>query len=231
MLGYKILCGHVWAYEHCPKVRHVAKSDDNVEVDMDTLVTRLTRDPGTDTWHNLITCPTLCYGMKVIRSTSAGMTGNWSHSREDFDRDWMPAFCVGFLSLSTPEVGAKLAQAGLAVFGKKLEAVTQIEDSLITGVLRERLPELRLQMLEVRPPFPWRLFQYCPWLHAFKSTFLNDLIISKKSSRKGVQYIGNISNLDVWRFYLCEGMEGALEAIEATVPWNMPSFMWSVCAR
>ena len=40
LLGYKILCGHVWAWEHCPHVRHVAKSDDNVVVDMDTLVTR-----------------------------------------------------------------------------------------------------------------------------------------------------------------------------------------------
>ena len=163
MLGYKILCGHVWAYDHCPQVRHVAKSDDNVEVDMDTLVTRLTRDPESDTWHNLITCPTLCYGMKVIRSSSAGMTGNWSHSREDFDRDWMPAFCVGFLSLSTPEVGAKLAQAGLAVFGKRPEAVTQIEDSLITGVLRERLPELRLEVLEVSCDWSDSDLMRCDW--------------------------------------------------------------------
>ena len=70
------------AYDYCPRVRHVAKSDDNVEVDMDTLVTRLTRDEDNeDTWRDLITCPTLCYGMKVIRSSSAGMTGNWSHSR------------------------------------------------------------------------------------------------------------------------------------------------------
>ena len=62
-------------------MRHVAKSDDNVEVDMDTLVTRLKRDPEPDTWRDLITCPTLCYGMKVIRSSGGGMTGNWSHSR------------------------------------------------------------------------------------------------------------------------------------------------------
>ena len=36
MLGYKILCGHAWAYDHCPRVRHVAKSDDNVEVQYKT---------------------------------------------------------------------------------------------------------------------------------------------------------------------------------------------------
>ena len=230
MLGYKILCGHIWAYEHCPGVRHVAKTDDNVEVDMDTLVTRLQSDTETD-WHNLITGPTVCWGMLVIRSSKGGMRGNWSTSKEEFDRDWMPAFCVGFLSITTPEVGAKLAQVGLAVYGESPGPITQIEDSLITGVLRERLPGLRLQMLEARPPFPWRLFSYCGWLHSFKSTFLNDLIISKKSSRKGIQYVGDIRNPNVWRFFLCQRVEVILEAIETIVPWKLPYNLWSVCAR
>ena len=146
MLGYKILCGHVWAYEHCPQVRHVAKSDDNVEVDMDTLVTRLTGDMETD-WQDLITGPTVCFGMPVIRSSKGGMRGNWSTLKEEFDRDWMPVFCVSSAS-PHPRLCTERAQ---------------------------------------------------------------------KSSRKGVQYIGEISNP--------EGMEGTLEAIEATVPWNMPSFL------
>ena len=30
-----------------------------------------------------------------------------------WDRDWMPAFCVGFLSLTSPQLGAQLAQVGL----------------------------------------------------------------------------------------------------------------------
>ena len=47
----------------------------------------------------------------------------------------MPAFCVGFLSLSTPEVGAKLAQAGLAVFGRNEGPVTQIEVSCDWSIL------------------------------------------------------------------------------------------------
>ena len=62
------------------QVRHVAKSDDNVVVDMDTLVTRLQEDTVTD-WSNLITCPTPCFGMPVIRSAKGGMRGNWSTSR------------------------------------------------------------------------------------------------------------------------------------------------------
>ena len=60
----------------------------------------------------------------------------------------MPAFCVGFLSLATPEVGAQLAQVGFALYRESPRDITQIEDSLVTGVLRERLPQLRLEMLE-----------------------------------------------------------------------------------
>ena len=60
---------------------HVAKSDDNVEVDLDTLTSAL-QSPGLGAghWAGLVTCPTLCYGMRVIREARAGMTGNWSHS-------------------------------------------------------------------------------------------------------------------------------------------------------
>ena len=60
---------------------HVAKSDDNVEVDLDTL-TSVLRAPGRGAGQGagLVTCPTLCYGMRVIREARAGMTGNWSHS-------------------------------------------------------------------------------------------------------------------------------------------------------
>ena len=37
-LGYKILAGYVWAHQHCPGVDHVAKTDDNVVLDLPLLV-------------------------------------------------------------------------------------------------------------------------------------------------------------------------------------------------
>ena len=94
---------------------------------------------------------------------------------------------------------------GLALYGDSAEDVTLIEDSLITGVLRERLPHVRcrsrsrsrrhqdtllallfrLEVLAVRP-LPWRLFSWFSLGHLFKETFFNDLIISKRSSRGGV---------------------------------------------
>ena len=88
---------------------------------------------------------------QVIRSSSPQMTGNWSHTREEIDRDFMPDFCVGFLSLTTPWVGAQLAQVGLELYGASDTPVAQIEDSLITGVLRERLPGVRIEMMHLGP--------------------------------------------------------------------------------
>ena len=83
----------------------------------------------------------------------------------------------------------------------------------------------------MRPAIPWRVCSHCPWLHMFKSTFYNDLIITKTSSRKGIQYVGDITNLNVWRYYLCATLEGILETIEASIPWMIPSFFWSICSR
>ena len=170
------------------------------------------------------------FHFQVIRSTSGGMTGNWSHSKEEIEHDIMPDFCVGFLSLTTPDVGAQLAQVGLVMYGDSKTPITQIEDSLITGILRERLPHIRIKMMELGPRWE-RIFTWCPWLHVFKQTFMNDLIISKKSSRNNVEYVGGITNPNVWKFFLCLMVEGGLGIMEEKFPTLMPSFIWGVCAR
>ena len=83
LLAYKILAGHVWSYLHCPGVRHVAKSDDNVEVDMARLVESLqSRGENSAHWEQVISCPSVSHQPKVIRSSSGGMSGNWSESTE-----------------------------------------------------------------------------------------------------------------------------------------------------
>ena len=151
LLGYKILAGHVWAFHHCQTASQVAKSDDNVELDMEGLVSSLQARQG-EGLENVITCPTVSYNPVVIRSTSGGMTGAWSESPSDWERDRLPTFCVGFLSLTTPSLGAQLAQVGLELYRDRETDVVQIEDSLITGVLRERLPHLTIEVLSVGSP-------------------------------------------------------------------------------
>ena len=73
------------------------------------------------------------------------MTGNWSWSEAEFSRSYMPEVCNGWLSVTTPKVGAELAQVGLSLFG---ESGVSNGDTLVTGVLRERLPHVRIDILE-----------------------------------------------------------------------------------
>ena len=228
-LGYKILMGYVWAYTRCTQVEYTAKTDDNVVLDMDTIITALQARTGTR--ENFITCPTLNWGMKVLRSATPHMTGNWSVSKEEYDRDVMPDFCIGFLYVTTPKVGAALVQVGLALYNQT--EVVQIEDSLITGVLRERLPQVSIEMLET-PGIPslWqRFFTLCPWMNTFKQTFFNSMIMSKRSSRSDVHYVGSITTPGVWRFFICLHVEGLLELVDFSLPGLVPLWLWDVCVR
>ena len=230
LLGYKILAGHVWAYHHCQTARQVAKSDDNVELDMEGLVTSLQARQG-DGWEDVITCPTVAYNMKVIRSSSGGMTGAWSESRDDWERDSLPTFCVGFLSVTTPRLGAQLAQVGLELYKDRETEVVQIEDSLITGVLRERLPHITIEVLSRGHPAWNRVTSWCSFTHMFKQTFFNDLVISKVSSRSNIHYVGSITNLQLWKFYLCVLMEATLHTVQSHTPLPVPPFLWTICTR
>ena len=228
-LGYKLLMGYVWAYTYCGEVDYVAKTDDNVELDMETVMDALEHRIGPE--ENFITCPTLNWGMKVLRSATPHMTGNWSVSKEVFDRDVMPDFCIGFLYVTTPQVGAALTQVGLALYSET--EVTQIEDSLITGVLRERLPQVTIQMLET-PGVPslWQIFfTVCPWMNTFKQTFFNNMIRSKRSSRNNVHYVGPVTTPGVWRFFICLHLEGLFELVDLSAPGLVPSWMWDLCVR
>ena len=133
--------------------------------------------------------------------------------------------------VTTPRVGAALVQAGLAMYGET--ETEQIEDSLITGILRERLPGVSLATLEtcLAAKLWLRVFSHCPWITGFKITFLNTFVISKTSSRSNVQYVGHITSPQVWRYFLCLHYEGVLEMVDSLADGLVPDFVWSVCKR
>ena len=143
----------------------------------------------------------------------------------------MPDFCTGFLYVTTPRVGAGLVQAGLELYNDT--DVEQIEDSLITGVLRERLPGVFLDTLEtgVTAPLWLNFFSHCPWLIGFKITFFNDMVISKRSSRSDVQYVGSVTDPGVWRYFLCLHLEGGLGLVDHAMPGLVPQIVWDICVR
>ena len=159
------------------------------------------------------------------------MTGNWSISREEFNFEYHPDFCSGFLYLTTPNTGAALAQAGVLLYPEK--PMKQIEDSLITGVLRESLQNVDIDQMNLSPmSFLWdKIFSQCPWLTLTKLSFFNDMVKSKQSSRSNVQYVGSITNLQVWRFFICLHLEFILENLEHFAAGLAPSFIFDICAR
>ena len=100
-LGYKILTGYVWSYLWCSEVGMVAKTDDNVVVDLESLLTT----PSQQELGRRVLCGsgTPHRNMKPLRSDRTHMTGNWSISREQLSREFHPDFCSGFLYLTSPQ--------------------------------------------------------------------------------------------------------------------------------
>ena len=229
-LGYKILSGYVWAHLHCPAVGWVSKTDDNVEMDLSLLV-ELGIEKAPD--DSVIVCGSgpPHRNMKTKRSAKPGMLGNWTADIEQLPEDKVPDFCAGFLYLITPRTGARLAREGVEVFGHFEKEITLIEDSLITGVLRERLGGVELDMLVETwtNKHCWlNILSHCPWLTVAKLTFFDDLVRNKTSDRSGVQYVGSITSPKVWRFFLCLHLEVVLLAVENIVDVGV---LWDICKR
>ena len=168
--------------------------------------------------------------MKTQRSSRPGMLGNWSADPAQLAQARVPDFCAGFLYLVTPRTAVRLAMAGIAVFGDFRPEISLIEDSLITGVLRQSLADVELDMLGpgLTNQVWLQLLSHCPWLTVAKLTFFDPAVISKTSDRSGVQYVGSVTQPAVWRFFLCLHLEVVLLAVENILD---PGALWDLCKR
>ena len=192
-LGYKILSGYIWSYLNCHQAKYVAKTDDNVVIDLPRLIATVS-SKSPDDKKVMCGCGPPHRNMKTLRSETPRMLGNWSVPKDQLESDIVPDFCAGFMYLVTPRLASKLAQAGFKVFGDHNDEIVLIEDSLITGVLRESLGDVDLEILvESSLSLVWtRFFSHCPWMTVAKMTFFDELVLSKISDRSGVQYVGDI---------------------------------------
>jgi len=231
-LGYKILTGYIWTWLHCSGAKFVGKTDDNVVLNMDKLLIVLER--WGDTNIDFVTCDEPKKNLRTLRgsrgeNSGPHMVGNWSMSKEDLEADIMPDFCSGFLYLTSPKVGAALTQVGLALYNKS--EMFQIEDPLITGVLRESLgADIRMLEEGSLKAELWKMTgSHCPFMTMTKLTFYNEMVVSKRSSRSNIAYVGSVTSLDLWRFYLCMLMEVGIERY--LVPELVPNYLWEICSR
>ena len=130
---------------------------------------------------------------------------------------------------SGPGLGAQLAQVAHSLYREAEGDNFHTSDSLITGVLRERLPQVRIERME-RRHWVWNTAAlWCPVTNLFKQTFFNDFVLSKRSST--THYVGSVTDLKVWKFFTCFTLEGPLRALESISPNLVPQFIWDICSR
>jgi len=234
LLAYKILMGYVWTYNECNHVPYVAKTDDNVEMNVAQLLKILeSRRDGDDGDKQFIACSVPSRNIATGRSSRPHMRGNWSLTKEQLELDTLPDFCSGFLYVTKPNIGAALTQAGMQLYQDREEVVIT-EDYLIAGVLREQLPGVDVETLRYdrMTDILWQKYlSHCPWLVTFRQTFFNDLVKSKRSSRNNVQYVGGLTNWRVWRFFLCLHLESVLEIVDSKMAGIVPDYLWDICSR
>ena len=72
-LGYKILSGYIWTYQHCPHVSYAAKTDDNVVLDMQSLMNSV--DNKQYEHNQFVACTSPNRRTKVLRGDHMHMTG------------------------------------------------------------------------------------------------------------------------------------------------------------
>merc|ERR1719347_125450 len=168
------------------------------------------------------------------------MTGNWTVKNEDIEevgnqKEFIPDFCVGYLYLTTPKIGAALVQVAHSLYSSAPQENNLIEDYLVTGYLRERLPWAKLSLLENTGMRAWlwnQAFSCCPWLSFFNNFFLNPIVLSKVSSRSGTMYVGPLTSPAMWKFYFCSSWETLLKMVEGhTSLINIPQTLWDICKR
>ena len=134
-LSYKVLSGYVWSYLHCSRVRFVGKTDDNVVVDLNRLLSSLETTVISSQQERFFACGTPVRNTRWIRPSKGQITSVWSADTETVSEELVPDWCVGWLYLTTPQVGAEVVQAGLAIFPDT--ELNLPEDHLIAGLLRE----------------------------------------------------------------------------------------------
>ena len=119
------------------------------------------------------------------------------------------------------------------MFGDYNEDVTLIEDNMITGILREKIGNVGIDVL-VKTCFTWiwtKYLSHCPWLTGVKMIFFNELVIQKKSDRNNVEYVGSALSTGAWRFFLCAHWENILMDAEKFLGLNIPQSFWMICIR
>ena len=227
-LSFKTLSGFIWIKAFCgDSTKYVAKTDDDVTLDMERIIKVLDEKYQNDP-PDILECPSVIRNMRPLQNRHNGtIMAKFFVSRQELNRRVYPDLCFGWLYVTTPRVGLALAEVAMVQADKVVDRADR-DDYFITGFLRERLPWVRLGQLEGGTSgLVWDNFlSSCTFLGISKNIFFNRFVVKKGSG--GVQYVRG------WRLYLCIVWEfyimGALEILTPSCLADRVA-AWNICKR
>ncbi|CAD5118667.1 unnamed protein product [Dimorphilus gyrociliatus] len=123
-LTLKAVSAVTWMSNHCSNVKYILKTDDDIFVNLFTLIDQLKL-------YSNIKNSFLCLvwnRMKVVREKRS----KWYISKEEFEKDIFPTYCSGSAYILTSGVVGKLATAAKDV------GFFWVDDFYVTGLLAKR---------------------------------------------------------------------------------------------
>jgi len=125
-LTYKGIMGLKWVASHCQHAKFLLKSDDDIFINIFSLVSHLHRislQRGQPV-RELLLC-LVWYRMKVIRDPRS----KWYISPTEFPGDFFPTYCSGSAFITTPDVASAMFNASFQV------PFFWVDDFYVTGLL------------------------------------------------------------------------------------------------
>ena len=145
-LSYKSLTGFIWISRECERAKLITKTDDDVTLDLSSLVSTLRAKYG-DNPPPTIECPAVIRNMRPLKRNHRGtIFAKFFISRAELGRRVYPDLCFGWIYVTTPGVGLALAEVA-ATRSEELLARANRDDYFITGFLRERLPWVQIRQV------------------------------------------------------------------------------------
>ncbi|KAK4877213.1 hypothetical protein RN001_009719 [Aquatica leii] len=126
-LTYKHVMVLKYAIYHCPQAKYILKTDDDVFVNMPTMLNFLTLELSPHGAKNFLLCPKQEYS-PVMRSNS-----KWVVSVSEYAEPYYPPYCLGIVIMYSPDVVFSLYQE------LQKSKYFWIDDVLVTGIARKKL--------------------------------------------------------------------------------------------
>ena len=142
-------------FSFCGSVQYVVRTEDNVILNYPLLTTQLlgeASDYEKDTLTVKCPMPSKNYRACRLKPGSGTLLSKWSLQGDEYQRRVLPAYCTGWVYVTSPELSLRLAEMATNLQPEEM-TTSKVCDRFITGIVRERISGSSVDML-TRPCFP-----------------------------------------------------------------------------